>query len=259
MSRSSASLGVVGEEITAPSGAVGSGEGGPPAMIRRQQCLRLPPPQTWPSSPPCQVTNPATALPSATPTTAGRTYRYWRGDAPLFDFGFGLSYVRFNFSAPTLRVLRPKPGVGTVRLLIADEEGTPGGSSSGGAPAAPAVATAAVQVSNAGDMPADTAVLLFLSYLGPDAAAGPNPRTTIPASGCSSSATGTHLVQRLVAYERTGELAPGQARRLTFELRLGAGSKSSWAGFGDPEPPCGAYALSFGQDQPQAATVVLVP
>ncbi|PRW58847.1 putative beta-D-xylosidase 7 [Chlorella sorokiniana] len=178
----------------------------------------------------------------------GRTYRYWRGDAPLFDFGYGLSYAHFIFGTPKLQVLRER--VGTSRQLI---------TGSGGSTAAPVVATAAVQVTNNGSMPADTSVLLFLSYVGPAGAAGPGPRATIPASGCSSSATTTDLVQRLVAYQRTGELAPAGTRQLSFDLRLGTGSKSSWAGFGDPEPPCGSYALRFGQDQPLAATLLLVP
>lgn len=160
---------------------------------------------------------------------AGRTYRYWRGEAPLYDFGYGLSYVEWRFSAPLLTV-----GAG-----------------------AGAAATAAVRLQNGGSMAADTAVLLFLSYLGPDAAAGPGPRATIPGSGCSSATTRTDLVQRLVGYQRTGQVAPGGDAQLTFALHLGPGSKSSWGGFGDPEPPCGAYALRFGQDQPLAATLVL--
>ena len=179
----------------------------------------------------------------------GRTYRYWRGDAPLFEFGFGLSYVRWEFGTPKLRVLRERAG--TARQLAA------GGSSSGDA--SPVVATAAVQLTNTGDMAADTSVLLFLSYLGPDEAAGPGPRAIIAASRCTTSATTTDLVQRLVAYQRSGELAPAGTRQLSFDLRLGTGSKSSWAGFGDPQPPCGAYALRFGQDQLPAATLVLVP
>lgn len=189
---------------------------------------------------------PTTALPAWPSHPAGRTYRYWRGDAPLFEFGYGLSYAQFKFGTPKLRVLRERAG--TARQLSTRSD------------AAPAVATAAVQVSNAGDMPADTSVLLFLTYLGPDTDAGPGPRAEIAASRCSTSATTTDLVQRLVAYQRTGELAPGSSRQLSFDLRLGAGSsKSSWAGFGDPEPPCGAYALRFGQDQPAAATLVLTP
>jgi len=35
----------------------------------------------------------------------GRTYKYWRGDAPLFNFGHGLSYTSFSlaWTAPTTK------------------------------------------------------------------------------------------------------------------------------------------------------------
>ena len=120
------------------------------------------------------------------------------------------------------------------------------------------VATARVSVRNGGTMPADASVLAFLSYLGPaDVEPGPAPRATIADSGCTTKDTRTDLVQRLVGYQRTGELRPGTAKDLTFTLRLGPGSKSSWGGFGDPAPPCGAYVLRFGQGEPDAATFVL--
>lgn len=122
------------------------------------------------------------------------------------------------------------------------------------------VATAALTVTNGGAMAADATVLAFLRYLGPAgeaSEAGPVPRATIPSSGCSGTVTKTDLVQRLVGYQRTGELAPGAGKQLTFSLRLGPGSKSSWHGFGSPRPPCGAYALRFNQENRDTATFVL--
>ncbi|KAL4443344.1 hypothetical protein ABPG75_011081 [Micractinium tetrahymenae] len=162
----------------------------------------------------------------------GRTYRYWKGEAGmvLFPFGHGLSYVNFTLANAS---------------VAAGANGT---------------ATAAVTVTHAGgSLPADTAVLLFLSYLGPtaDAAAAALPQAVIQASGCAADADSTDLVQRLAGYSRTAELAPGGAQQLEFGLQLGGGSSSSWAGFGDPEPPCGVYGLRFLQDQPLAAVVSL--
>lgn len=176
---------------------------------------------------------------AACPTpAAGRTHRYWRGEeALLFPFGFGLSYTSFQ--------------IGNVSV----ESGAGG-------------ASARLTVTNAGGMTADTSVLLLLSYLGPQppssasADVGRLPSTTVSASGCASGATSTDLVQRLAGWRRTGDLAPGASTALTFALPLvslpGEGwGASSWAGFGDPEPPCGAYALRFGTDQPTAAIVLL--
>lgn len=164
------------------------------------------------------------------PPSTGRTYRYWRGEEPLYPFGYGLSFVDFKFGAPTLAT-----------------------SADG--------ASATVQVSNGGAMPADTAVLLLTSFLGPDAGGKgrQGPSATLAGSGCAKGVAGTDLVQRLVDYQRTGTLAPGASASLTFRLRLGGGSKSAWAGFGDAAPPCGAYALRFGADEPPAATLVLAP
>lgn len=135
---------------------------------------------------------------------------------------------------------------GTPRLTIASGKGEAG-------------ATVALDVTNGGGMAADTSVLLFLSFLGRDGSEGTGPRATIAGSGCSERATSTDLVQRLAGYQRTGQLAPGASANLSFDLRLNGSSKSAWAGFGDPEPPCGAYALRLGHDQPESATFVLEP
>ena len=71
-------------------------------------------------------------------------------------------------------------------------------------------------------------------------------------------------MQRLVDYRHVSGLAPGQAAPLDFGLQLagapGEGwDTGSWAGFEGAAgaPPCGAYALRFGADQPAAAVVRL--
>ena len=133
-----------------------------------------------------------------------------------------------------------------------------GGSSSGGS-------------SNSSDMAASTSVLLFMRLLDGSAEPGLSgtssqlPLATISGSGCSWAANSTDVVQQLVGYARTGQLTPGASERLTFQLQLSppvegyssSASRSSWAGFGDPEPPCGLYGLRFGHDQPDAALVLL--
>lgn len=149
-------------------------------------------------------------------------------EAPLYDFGHGLSYTTFSTSVSS--------------LLAYD-----------------GAAHAAITVRNTGRSAADTAILAFLRYVGPSATAGPGARTTIRLSGCSTVARSTDLVRRLVGYQRTTQLVPGASASLTFKLDIGGGSRSAWAGFGDPAPPCGSYALRFGVDQPEIATVVLAP
>lgn len=175
--------------------------------------------------------------------------RYWKGEAPLFPFGHGLSYARWNLSKPEVS-LKPFGGKST----------GPGGADS--SPHPPAVATAAVSVRHAGGMPAETSVLLFMRYLGPAGSAAAKglqgaPSLSIAKSGCTRGSNTTDLVQRLVGYRRSGLLKEGATARLSFPLQLAGGSQSSWAGFGDPTPPCGAYALRFGHDQPDAALVSL--
>ncbi len=244
---------------------------------------------------------------------SGRTYRYWRGQRPLFPFGFGLSYVQWQLSDAA---------------LSAAGNGSSGGSSGGGSDAdagahaggsvvdleGESVALeAAITVTNAGsagsssgsssgssngssngseggdgtggNLTASTSVLLFMRLLdsspqldsgggrdGGDSgtAGGPAsqlPLATVSGSGCSWAANSTDVVQQLVGYARTEQLAPGASQRLTFQLQLSppvegysaSASGSSWAGFGDldPEPPCGLYGLRFGHDQPDAALVLL--
>lgn len=148
----------------------------------------------------------------------------------LFPFGFGLSYVNFTLTNASV------------------------------AAGADGAVTAAVTVAHAGgSLPAGTVVLLFMSYLG--VTAGPPaaalPQAAVRASGCIVGVGSTDLVHRLMGYARTADLAPGGSQRMELGLQLRGDAASSWAGFGDPEPPCGAYGLQFGQDQPLAAVIVL--
>lgn len=175
--------------------------------------------------------------------------RYWKGEAPLFSFGHGLSYARWNLSKPAVSLAAP-----------AGQAAGPGDADA--SPQPRTVAIAAVTVRHDGGIPAETSILLFMAYLGPangTAAQGLQgaPSVTVAGSGCASDKHTTDLVQRLVGYRRSGQLEQGATARLSFPLRLGGGSQSSWAGFGDPSPPCGAYALRFGHDQPNAAMVTL--
>ena len=158
--------------------------------------------------------------------------RYYKGSATLYPFGYGLSYTTFSLSAPELVSTK---GAG---------------------------ATAYVTITNTGGTAADTSVLLFLRYLGvaagPVGPQAPEPRASIAASGCKRGGVRTDLLQALGAYQRSALLAPGKSQRLRFWLPLDGGSASAWAGFGDPAPPCGAYALRLSADQPVAATLVLL-
>lgn len=168
---------------------------------------------------------PLTSLPPPAPL------RYWKGEAPLYPFGYGLSYTNFRLAAPALAVT---PGAGV---------------------------TASVTLSNNGSVAGQDVVLAFLSFLGPAAGPvrpqAPEPRLVLPSSGCKKGLWRTDLVQALAAYQRTATLAPGASQRLSFWLPLAGSSASAWAGFGDPAPPCGGYALRFGASEPAAATIIL--
>ena len=244
------------------------------------------------------------------PPAAGRTYRYWRGEPPLFPFGFGLSYVQWRLSDAAFGAAGngSSSGVGSgsgatgplaagesnaaelgrsvdlegdsvemeVSITVTHAGSTTNSSSGSGG-------------SSASNVTASTSVLLFMQLLdgGAELAGGSNagsngtsggptsdlPLAAINGSGCSWSESSTDVVQQLVGYARTRQLAPGASQRLTFRLQLAplaeghnssaAGSSSSssggssWAGFGDPEPPCGLYGLRFGHDQAEAALVLL--
>ncbi len=67
----------------------------------------------------------------------------------------------------------------------------------------------------------------------------------------------TDMVQALAAYQRSPLLAPNASSVLSLWLPATISSTSAWAGFGDPQPPCGAYRLRLGVGQPVAMTVVL--
>lgn len=152
-------------------------------------------------------------------TYPGRTHRYWKGAAPLFPFGHGLSYTTWALTAPSLAAAWP-PG-----------------------------ATATVTLTNTGTVASAHTVLLFMSYSGTaDPATPPLPTLTLAGTGCTAAGT-TSLVQTLVAWRRTaGKVAPGGAISLTFSLTYARqGFASSWAGFGDPVPPCGVYSLRLNR------------
>lgn len=150
---------------------------------------------------------------------AGRTHRYWKGEAPLFPFGYGLSYTTWGLTGAAL------------------------------AAAGPAGATATVTLTNTGTVASAHTVLLLMSYSGTaDPATPPAPTLTLTGTGCTAVGT-TSLVQTLVGWRRTaGVLAPGAAVSLAFPLTYASQRfASSWSGFGDPVPPCGVYSLRFNR------------
>lgn len=241
---------------------------------------------------PFQRANPCPA-PHALST--GRTYRYWHGEAPLFPFGHGLSYVQWRLSDAAIGAAGNGSGsagaAGGGTDLLTAAAGSDGADLEGEAVALEAAITVTNEgsasgssgnSSGSGSITAGMSVLLFMRLVGDadagsggssaNATAGERPLATISGSGCSWAANGTDVVAQLVGYARTGPLAPGTSQRLTFRLLLapsdggyGGGNsssswvaaQSSWAGFGNPEPPCGLYGLRFGADQPDAALVLL--
>jgi len=222
-------------------------------------------------------------------SAAGRTYRYWQGEEPLYPFGYGLSYVDWQLEKVAVEAAAGSGDAGgsgtsggsskvSKASSSSSDNSTGSSSSSSSSGGLPTAATLSVTVrhpggsGNGAGMAAEASVLLFMRYLGPfnktgasssssssssGSAASSLPTATIAGSGCARKATRTDLAQRLVAYKRTGKLQSGETQRLAFTLHLGPGSRSSWAGFGDPEPPCGRYGLFFGPGQPDVAEVVL--
>ena len=126
-----------------------------------------------------------------------RTYRYFRGEA-LFPFGYGLSYARFHYS--------------DLRLPAQAHAGDS--------------VTVSVNVANAGTMPADEVVELYVSALDP----------AIPAP-----------IRSLAGFQRIA-LAPGEQRRVSFRLGGRAFSLVDDAGRRGIEP--GAYEIAVGGKQP---------
>ncbi|PRW34064.1 putative beta-D-xylosidase 7 [Chlorella sorokiniana] len=152
----------------------------------------------------------------------GRTYRYWRGAAPLFPFGYGLSYSTWAQQAPA--------------LVSGRGDGQPG-------------ARASITLRNTGTVTSDHVVILFMAYEGPNVIAGRAPNVTLSRTKCAATGR-TDLVQSQVGYQRAKGLAPGASQRLTFGLSYVNDFSNSWAGFGDPVAPCGVYALRFNVGQP---------
>lgn len=153
---------------------------------------------------------------------AGRTYRYWRGAAPFFPFGYGLSYTTWALQSP---------GIVTGR-----GDGQPG-------------ARASITLRNTGAVTSDHVVILFMSYEGPNVVSTRPPHLTLSNTKCAATGR-TDLVQSLVGYQRAKGLLPGASQRLTFVLSYVPDFSNSWAGFGDPVAPCGVYALRFNVGQP---------
>lgn len=156
------------------------------------------------------------------PVPAGRTYRYWRGAAPLFPFGYGLSYSTWVLRSPS--------------IVSGRGDGQPG-------------ARVAITLRNNGTVTSDHIVILFMSYEGPNVVSGKAPHLTLSATGCAATGR-TDIVQTQVGYQRARGLAPGASQSLTFVLSYTPDFSNSWAGFGDPVAPCGVYALRFNVGQP---------
>jgi beta-glucosidase len=127
----------------------------------------------------------------------GRTYRYFGGQ-PLWPFGYGLSYTTFRYSDLTL----PKAPI---------EAGEP--------------LDASVRVTNAGKVPGDEVVQLYLKF--PDVVGAP--------------------LRALRGFQRI-HLAPGASRIVRFHLRPRDMSMVTEAG--DIIVAQGAYTVSIGGGQP---------
>ncbi|KAL4423856.1 hypothetical protein ABPG75_001157 [Micractinium tetrahymenae] len=159
----------------------------------------------------------------------GRSHRFYRGPAPLYSFGYGLSFTNFSANLSSFSVA---PGSGL---------------------------TVNVTVKNTGAVAAEHVVLALVSYVGPPAPAGAGapPRAKILRSGCDPTARRADMVQALAGYQRSPLLGPGVSGLLRLWLPVTGGSTSAWAGFGNPQPPCGLYRLRLNTGLPAAMEVVL--
>ncbi len=154
----------------------------------------------------------------------GRTYRYAERE-PLYPFGFGLSYCRFDYSELELSTtvvdgdtVGPLPTVPGPLPTVPDE----------------AVMTVSVTVKNAGAVVADEVVQLYVKDV---------------EASCAAPLHSLRGFQRL-------RLAAGEARRVVFELSLRDLSMIDEAGKRVVEP--GLFRISVGGSQPDARSEQLL-
>lgn len=142
----------------------------------------------------------------------GRTYRYFEGQ-PVYPFGYGLSYTRFDYGAPSLSAAALKAG----QDLVVEAE-----------------------VGNAGDRAGDEVVQ---AYLVP-----PKPAV---ASFRGQPAQGERILLRtLVGFDRV-TLKPGERRKVRFTLTPRDLSQVDRSGARAVVP--GRYTLFVGGGQPGQA------
>jgi beta-glucosidase len=142
---------------------------------------------------------------------AGRTYRYFNGK-PLYPFGYGLSYTTFKYSD----------------LSVAAQPIAPGRPFASGQPV-----DADVTVTNAGAIPGDEAVQVYLKF--PVVKGAPK--------------------IALRGFQRI-HLEPGASQKVHFELKdrdLGMVTED-----GSPIIAAGDYTISIGGGQPDTGAPVVI-
>ena len=138
----------------------------------------------------------------------GRTYRFVQVPV-LYEFGYGLSYSKFQYGAPVVAPIRARRGHG------AGGQSTP--------------RTVSVMVSNVGSIHSDEVVLLFVTEPEP-APQNQNNHTTSTiinnndnyiegrAASGAAAAVQQRSNRRLVGFKRLHAVAPGERREVVFTL-----------------------------------------
>ena len=128
--------------------------------------------------------------PNASSGNPGRTYQWYTGQ-PVFPFGYGLSYTSFSYqfidqtaAVQQTAVWAAKAHAWARHRGAADRSGAP-------------FLTYAANVTNTGDMSADTSVLLFVNSSVPDTP-----------------------LQRLIGYVHLRDLRPVESRTVYFDVSL---------------------------------------